>query len=333
MTRLTKLLSVAMVLLFLLFAINVFAFDEGGPRTRIPKVNWGNSMGTLNNETCVQVGDNTLEIKLTLGFARNDLQNFPPLYVGYDWGGYSGGMTEQITSGDLVPAEINGYSAYETTIIFNMDLDGLCSIHNPSQELILFNFSFELITMDEGFNVEPYPVLYEAWPLFPSYIFPETGEIGYTPDYTGQKYLCCQENDAPSSSGTGPAMIALERPIERDHELSGTTSVEVSASTEETSFAFIPGTAKNTAPFTDAFQIFPNPVDQFLNVDLSIDTGNFYRIEIIDLKGAILKSVYREIDISGKYQEQINVSDISSGIYFCRIQSATHNASLKLTIL
>ncbi len=82
MTCLTKLYFGTMLLLCFLISNPVFASDQGGPRTRIPQMNWENPMETLQSTSCIPIpANNILEIELSIGMVPNDLENFPPLYM------------------------------------------------------------------------------------------------------------------------------------------------------------------------------------------------------------------------------------------------------------
>lgn len=322
MTRFTKLNPLAWLFVAFLCLASTLSFGQGiPPRPRIPVLNWGNEMGTFNSNTaaCVRVPSNDiLEIELSIGMARNDLHNFPPLYVSYDWGGYAAGMTAQITAADLTPVEINGHNVYEARFTFPIEIDGFCSGINPSEELLQFDYVFDLLTMDENFQVEPYPVIYEGQPLFPSHIFPETGGQNYTPNYSGQKFLCCE---ASSSGGGHQGMVTQEENLEMQYELGSSNNTTISSQETTTTAPVIQTSFDSNSRSAEVTRIFPNPASNFLNIDLQINSGQFYQIDLIDLKGTIVKSVYRDINTTGKHLEVINIEALTNGIYFCKIHS------------
>lgn len=67
-------------------------------------------------------------------------------------------------------------------------------------------------------------------------------------------------------------------------------------------------------PVTEKFQIFPNPVKDFINIDFS---GNqLQRIELLDIKG---KLIYSDNQISSSLSKiKIDVSAFADGIYFLK---------------
>lgn len=64
--------------------------------------------------------------------------------------------------------------------------------------------------------------------------------------------------------------------------------------------------------------IYPNPVVDLLNIQLSQSINQSYVIEILSIDG---REVYKEIINRQDNVYQINVSLLSQGIYFCKINN------------
>lgn len=72
------------------------------------------------------------------------------------------------------------------------------------------------------------------------------------------------------------------------------------------------------------FTLYPNPTNAILNIDCNLKATNF-KIEIIDALGKILISEeYKELNLAS-----INVSHLSSGIYFVKIISGENTSTKK----
>jgi hypothetical protein len=66
------------------------------------------------------------------------------------------------------------------------------------------------------------------------------------------------------------------------------------------------------------FQVFPNPVMETLNIRLSSPPGSAGKIEILSLEGKLLRILAFD---GNTMLYQINVSNLPSGLYICRINS------------
>jgi hypothetical protein len=65
----------------------------------------------------------------------------------------------------------------------------------------------------------------------------------------------------------------------------------------------------------DNFIIFPNPAKEIISVYSSLLANQNGTIEIVDFSGKVLKS-----ELTGKVEKtNVDVSDLSNGIYFCRL--------------
>lgn len=68
--------------------------------------------------------------------------------------------------------------------------------------------------------------------------------------------------------------------------------------------------------FASNFRMFPNPASSVLNLSSSTTTIN--SIQITDLNGRIV----RNVEVGGVSDATLNVSDLNSGMYFVRVNSA-----------
>jgi hypothetical protein len=65
--------------------------------------------------------------------------------------------------------------------------------------------------------------------------------------------------------------------------------------------------------------IYPNPTNNYLFVQLDDDYSN-YQYRIVNVAGQILQQ--------GTLQQELNVSDLSHGVYFLNIRHQTENINL-----
>ena len=319
MTRLTKLYTAVLMLLMISISNNVFASVEEGDRTS--RTNWVNSMGHPEEELCIMIlPDNILRIHVYLGVGTPNIEEFAPLKVQYNWGGYISGVTNSVKNSDLVPVDINGYEGYEAKFIFTINLNDMCSGPNPPSNPSDFDFTYSLVTPNGTGGFDLYPVVTTP-DVYPLYMFPEVGKPGYTPSHTGQKSLCCLSE--PNTGGF------VQSPNQPDaNQSKGRVIIGDAGSSQDL----------NNAPFDSEFiepslaeyiNIFPNPADQLLNVEFAIPESDYFQIDILNVNGERFKSIYRKTDDVEKHNIELDISDLSKGIYFCRVISATQSQSLK----
>jgi len=296
MTRLTKQTCLKGMFLFLALLICISSFATNRPL--IPKSNWENSMGhSTPPDGCIEILlDNRLVINLNIGMAVPNIDDYPEFYIEYDFGGYASGTWGPITNNDLFPTEINGYDAYSTERVFIIDLNPLCTGHEPptnaDPEDFEYSFSFVTPIAGQGNAMELYPVL--SYPdLFPEYLFDELEEPDYTPEYGGLKHLCCQ--------------------FSHDVREENQSASDILPANKET-----------------AINVFPNPVNDYLNVEVNSEDIGDVQIELNGLDGKVIKSVQKEMNATDRHIEKMDIGDIPKGIYFCRVISGDITETRKI---
>ena len=68
-------------------------------------------------------------------------------------------------------------------------------------------------------------------------------------------------------------------------------------------------------------KVYPNPVHDFLTIEIYGEKARSYRIEFIDVSGKIIRSERREFCDNFWFREPQNVKDLAGGLYFIRIIS------------
>ncbi|MEM9820200.1 MAG: hypothetical protein AAF985_03985 [Bacteroidota bacterium] len=211
-------------------------------------MNWNNTMGTVGDIPCVEIlPDNQLLITLSVRMAESDLRIYPPLFVSATWGDYDVSLIGPLNYYNVTSTLINGSLAYEVTVPFTIDLDRLCEgIHPPT--LSDFPYFCSLLTIGNG-QLMPYPVLGVAAPLFPVTLFPEVGDVGFSPNDSGHKNLCC-------------------RPYPNDNLTALTTKGALTSASNQ----FV------------AFSVSPNPVWNDLKVGIFTTKAGSFQIDLLDLQ-------------------------------------------------
>lgn len=78
------------------------------------------------------------------------------------------------------------------------------------------------------------------------------------------------------------------------------------------------------------FNVFPNPTQGNITIDFALLLGENITVYLIDVNGRIVYSDMINNEV-GAYQKQINLSDLSNGMYFLRID--TENESLTKRVI
>ena len=90
----------------------------------------------------------------------------------------------------------------------------------------------------------------------------------------------------------------------------------------------------NRIPSTFAlFQNYPNPFNPTTNIEFSIPTKSFSSLKIFDVTGREVATLVSEELSAGSYMRQWNAANVSSGIYFYRLQAGSFVQTRKLVVL
>lgn len=68
------------------------------------------------------------------------------------------------------------------------------------------------------------------------------------------------------------------------------------------------------------YQNYPNPFNPVTRIRFDIHENSFVKLKIFDMTGREIKTIYNKALDPGTYISEFDGSDLSSGIYFCRIE-------------
>jgi photosystem II stability/assembly factor-like uncharacterized protein len=89
-----------------------------------------------------------------------------------------------------------------------------------------------------------------------------------------------------------------------------------------------------SAPLTFTLkQNYPNPFNPSTNISFSIPYKSFVSLKIFDLLGREVATIFSEEISAGYYTRKWNAANISSGIYFYRLQAGSFTETKKLILL
>ena len=76
----------------------------------------------------------------------------------------------------------------------------------------------------------------------------------------------------------------------------------------------------------------PNPANGFVKISFETPSQANYRLDLYDSMGSLVDNLLNKNVFSGSYQADYNVSNLSSGVYILRLQSATGSESFRFVV-
>lgn len=80
-------------------------------------------------------------------------------------------------------------------------------------------------------------------------------------------------------------------------------------------------------------QNYPNPFNPTTRIRYSIPTGSFVQLKIFDILGNEVASLVKAQQPAGYHEVEFNAANLSSGIYFYRLQTDNYSESKKLILM
>ena len=82
-----------------------------------------------------------------------------------------------------------------------------------------------------------------------------------------------------------------------------------------------------------SYKVFPDSSNKFINITYTINTEIPLSIELVDLFGQKIKTVLpKQIQQTGNYTFQMQISDLCTGTYFLTISSTNQTNTVKIII-
>jgi hypothetical protein len=98
--------------------------------------------------------------------------------------------------------------------------------------------------------------------------------------------------------------------------------------------SFFAGTlaVTNLPASQNSINIFPNPANDKLNINMLVKEQGELNIQIVDLTGKLLLTVANEKVKEGDFTKTVNISSLSNGLYVVKVTINGNTSSSKLTI-
>ncbi len=84
-----------------------------------------------------------------------------------------------------------------------------------------------------------------------------------------------------------------------------------------------------TAP---AVNLFPNPANDQLQIDVNVTKSTDVKIEVVNVLGEVVSNVYNNVAAPGLLRHQVSTAELSNGAYFIRVTSDDVVQNYKFTV-
>lgn len=83
----------------------------------------------------------------------------------------------------------------------------------------------------------------------------------------------------------------------------------------------------------DLLQNFPNPFNPSTVISFSLPASGFVNLKVFDVLGNEVANLVNEEKPAGRFETSFNGSNLSSGIYYCRISAGSFSKSIKMILI
>ena len=80
-------------------------------------------------------------------------------------------------------------------------------------------------------------------------------------------------------------------------------------------------------------QNYPNPFNPSTKISWQSPVGSHQTLEVFDALGKEVVTLVDEYKLAGRYEVEFNTEDLSSGIYFYRLQAGAFNETKKMILM
>ena len=88
--------------------------------------------------------------------------------------------------------------------------------------------------------------------------------------------------------------------------------------------------AINNTAFSPEIAIYPNPAANYFNIQFNLQQNSIINVSLCDLEGSYSKEIYQGNINAGLSAKQVNISDVSAGVYFVKVEMGSETRVYKL---
>jgi hypothetical protein len=133
--------------------------------------------------------------------------------------------------------------------------------------------------------------------------------------------------DTPTAAGEYLYMVRSVK-LEQSH-----TGTYYNLSQGVFDFAVLTGIPGNTKYTGLQFKLYPSPAQDIVNLHFALPVTGDVTYQIYDLKGSIIKTTNSRQLTAGEHLVNLDISDLSTGVYYCRVSVDKYKKTRSLLIL
>ena len=141
----------------------------------------------------------------------------------------------------------------------------------------------------------------------------------------------------PSSDGSGALVVFLDHTMTVTHIMSSAQSFNVVNAIFGSLLDDIPALSnENSSGVINQFNItrlYPNPFNPVLNIDFDINQAGWVKVNITDITGSMVKTVYEGYEGAGKHHLSWDSDKLPSGTYFVTLEFENSSLTKKVVLL
>jgi YVTN family beta-propeller protein len=150
---------------------------------------------------------------------------------------------------------------------------------------------------------------------------------GYNFDYTNNKHFVL---DAKNFSVSGSLKIyGLEGNLEQTFTTGVAPRRVIFDKTSTVNVKFISEVVNGY----ELKQNYPNPFNPSTTIRFSIPKNDFVSLKVFNVNGREVENLINENKIAGSYEINFNASNLSSGVYFYRLNTSSFSSIMKMTLV
>ncbi|MBZ0202214.1 MAG: T9SS type A sorting domain-containing protein [Ignavibacteria bacterium] len=128
------------------------------------------------------------------------------------------------------------------------------------------------------------------------------------------------------------------------HEIDSSTGVLIRTVTAGANFQFISfynpeylvSTGNNSSIVPDRYELFanyPNPFNPSTVIKYQVPQDGLVKITVFDASGKEIRALVNDSRTAGTYEVIFNGEGLSTGVYFCRMESGTYSQTMKMAMI
>lgn len=98
----------------------------------------------------------------------------------------------------------------------------------------------------------------------------------------------------------------------------------------------VPNSAPQSPAVVESYMLqqnYPNPFNPTTNIKFAVPTSNNVRIVLVNMLGQVVKEVVNSTFAAGEHEVTLNASNLSSGVYFYRMEAGSFVSTKKLVLM